>query len=295
MRWSGRLALSLGAALGCAAPAGCVLDLPAVCGDGHVDDGEDCDPAAVGANNGDKCDPETCRPRSTIGCGNGKFESGEECDLADFGNKTCPSGKGFLSCTADCELDESTCDPCGNGRLDPTEECDPKLGTLLQPTPCTELASPSKPYTSGVTIKCTEKCLWYRGECGFCGNGVADDAEIVDLDFNKESEPEVCDGLAADDQAREEYCEAECPSVGRRPTCSPPCNDECSSFEPGVQQADLRCCWPAPEDCPAADNPVPCCAGYALGLDDPFDTTQTCELRFITDDMGQTVQKKVCK
>lgn len=295
MRWSGRLAAGLGAAAVCAALAGCMLDLPAVCGDGHVDVDEDCDPAAKGENNGELCDPETCRPRSTIGCGNGKLDPHEDCDTTDFGNKTCPSGKGFLSCTSECKLDESTCDPCGNRRIDETEECDPALGTLLQPKACSELTSPSEPYTSGVVTKCTEKCLWYRGPCGFCGNGTADEAVIVDLDYGEKSKPEVCDGLAAVDQKRQEYCDAKCPSLGRMLTCSPPCNDECSGFESVPHEEDLQCCWPSREDCPGADNPVPCCAGYALGLADPFDTAQTCELRFVTDDMGQTVQKKVCR
>ena len=43
---------------------------------------------------------------------------GEQCDLNDFGNKTCPSGNGYLSCTDDCKLDESTCDQCGDGQVD---------------------------------------------------------------------------------------------------------------------------------------------------------------------------------
>jgi hypothetical protein len=118
MRWVVTLAACLASALGVgvASVAGCLVELPAACGDGRVDPGEDCDPAAAGPNNGERCDPLTCRPVSELGCGNGKLELGEQCDTSDFGNKSCPSGKGFLSCTSDCELDESTCDPCGDGR-----------------------------------------------------------------------------------------------------------------------------------------------------------------------------------
>ena len=125
MRLAGRLALSHSAALAAGLlaaallpSAGCLLSLPSVCGDGQVDieGGEECDPAAASEP---LCDPESCTKIILEKCGNATIDPGEQCDLTAFGNKDCPSGKGFLSCTPDCKLDESTCDQCGNGRIDP--------------------------------------------------------------------------------------------------------------------------------------------------------------------------------
>ncbi len=63
MDWSGshaaRRLAALAVALGCGALVACLLELPAVCGDGHVDPGEECDPAAAGADLS-RCDPVDC-------------------------------------------------------------------------------------------------------------------------------------------------------------------------------------------------------------------------------------------
>lgn len=111
------------------------------CGDGILQDGEECDGADL---RGATC-PETgcgggppactalcvldfaaCTPCST--CGNGVLEEGEACDGADLGDATCASrgyGSGTLSCADDCvEFDESACSVCnGNGACDPGENC----------------------------------------------------------------------------------------------------------------------------------------------------------------------------
>ncbi|MBX7147805.1 DUF4215 domain-containing protein [bacterium] len=76
-----------------------------VCGDGHLDVGEECDDG----NNidGDGC-PSNCRPS----CGDGTKQSFEECD---DGNNAIGDG-----CNPICQIEE-----CGNGRVDPRkEECD---------------------------------------------------------------------------------------------------------------------------------------------------------------------------
>ncbi|MEM2919036.1 MAG: hypothetical protein QXY62_06025, partial [Candidatus Altiarchaeota archaeon] len=51
-------------------------------------------------------------------CGNGKLESGEECDGTDFGGKTCSNygcTGGSLTCTSGCKISTSSCSGCGGG------------------------------------------------------------------------------------------------------------------------------------------------------------------------------------
>ncbi len=93
--------------------AGCSDDdaSGAVCGNGIVEAGEDCDD---GNNlNGDGCSG-SCMDESTSECGNGTVETGEECD---DGNTTNGDG-----CSATCQ-DESTPE-CGNGTVETGEDCD---------------------------------------------------------------------------------------------------------------------------------------------------------------------------
>jgi len=293
MRWLSRRA-AWPLALGLAVLASCLVELPPTCGDGRVDLAtEACDPAAPGPNNGDRCDPFTCLPISELGCGNGKLEPGEECDLTDFANKTCPSGKGFLSCTSDCKLDESTCDPCGNGRVDADagEECEPRGGQLVMPTACSELTSyPVKPYTSGQVTTCTDQCLWYRGPCGYCGDGEADDPQLVDLRFpDAKSRLELCDGDDIRSTDLRAYCDDHCPL--RDLLCAPRCTMDCRAFA-DITDDELRCCHPSGAACPAQGAPAPCCAGFAPGVSDPFDPSTACELRLDPEDL---VQKMVCR
>ena len=259
-----------------AAIAGCLLELPAVCGDGNLDPEEQCDPALVGPA---LCDPETCQSITPAHCGDGKLDPGEWCDSTEFGNRGCPSGKGFLSCTADCRLDESTCDPCGNGRVDAEagEECDWKTGALLQPKSCSELSTyPLKPYTSGRMTVCTDRCLWYRGPCGYCGDNQADPPQIVDLNFPSQlSEREVCDGPDAQIADLRDYCRALCP--GDEPLCKFGCADTCTEFAAPAE--DPQCCAQAGSPCPGPGDPLPCCSAYEAELPDLFDK-DACVERF---------------
>jgi hypothetical protein len=81
------------------------------CGNGAVDPGEDCDDAALFANN--TCNPNTCKFIPVV-CGNNLIQGTEQCDsAAAFANNTC---------------DPATCQNipvvCGNGLKQPGEECD---------------------------------------------------------------------------------------------------------------------------------------------------------------------------
>jgi hypothetical protein len=290
--------LVLGAGLG-GVLVGCILDLQplASCGDGIVDEDarEECDPGDAQSG---PCDPATCL-RLIPTCGNGKLDTGEACDLSDFGNKDCPSGKGYLSCTADCQLDQSTCDTCGDGKVDPNEECDPKFvqpgGDFNKPITCAGLTTyPLKPYTTGVVSACTDKCMWYRGPCGYCGDNEADPPTRVDLNYPEDrTEDEYCDGEDAPHDRLRAYCDDNCPISGLE--CKPTCLNDCSNFDLSPVTAEkLECCLATNEDCPAAGDPAPCCAAYAMDLPDKFDAATACTDRAIWVD-GMPNFKSVCK
>jgi cysteine-rich repeat protein len=81
----------------------------ASCGDGVVDDGEDCDDG--NDVDGDGCDTDCTRTEGV--CGDGVVDDGEDCD---DGNQIDGDG-----CESDCTI---TAGACGDGMLDAGEECD---------------------------------------------------------------------------------------------------------------------------------------------------------------------------
>jgi hypothetical protein len=136
----------------------CVMDWtspPAVCGDGVVDEGEDCD--------GTNLDGETCTSLGYYGgtlscndctydlascraagrCGDSTINGPENCEGTDLGGETCESLDyygGTLACGADCTFDFTSCVPlgvCGDDRINhDDEECD---GTDLGGQTCVSL------------------------------------------------------------------------------------------------------------------------------------------------------------
>ena len=158
----------------------------AVCGNGILEDGEECDGtdmgnatcASLGYGDGDlectsecRMDTSGCTGNGTGNnansggqsvCGNGVLEDGEECDGSDLGGATCQSmgftGGGELSCTASCTLDTSGCfgTTCGNGVADDGEECD---GNDLKDLTCTDLG-----YVGG-TLRCSDTCTLDESGC----------------------------------------------------------------------------------------------------------------------------------
>jgi hypothetical protein len=103
--------------------AGVVVTLATLCGDDHIDAGEQCDETNLGGR--------TCRSfgyskgdlacsqchfdfSDCIACGNGVRDTGEECDDADFGDRSCTSlgfTGGDLLCTSACKINTAGCDP----------------------------------------------------------------------------------------------------------------------------------------------------------------------------------------
>lgn len=74
-------------------------------------------------------------------CGDGKIDEGEECDGSNLAEQTCRT-QGFeagqLTCGADCKFAKTLCTKkCGNGMIDTGETCDGALGV----TACTSFGS----------------------------------------------------------------------------------------------------------------------------------------------------------
>lgn len=87
-----------------------VVYIPAaLCGNGDMDPGEECDDGNT--SNGDGCD-STCHVEPV--CGNGSIEGGEECDDGVNNSDVLPD-----ACRTDC-----TSAGCGDGVQDAGEECD---------------------------------------------------------------------------------------------------------------------------------------------------------------------------
>lgn len=233
------------------------------------------------------CDPKTCKfdPGRCSSCGNGVVDEGEQCDPADMNAPTC-LGDGVASCRADCTLDLSGCARCGNGVLDLNEECDPALalGAFAVEVPCSQLASPagiSRRYGSGVATKCTQKCEWDRSGCSYCQNDRLEDEEVVDnlfVDFEQtiQPAPEVCDNNTADEDKLIEHCQDACGS-NYRVECKFECASDCQAFEvAAVPTEELGCCTAQGEDCPydpishaLIEGRSPCCRALTHPDEEP--------------------------
>ncbi|MEM7157853.1 MAG: hypothetical protein AAF799_33745 [Myxococcota bacterium] len=120
------------------------------CGDGVLDDGEDCDGDDLGGaactDQGfvggdlacnDDCTFDTSACTEAM-CGDGIIEGDEDCEGMDLGGEDCLSqgmDGGMLGCTADCEFDLMGCFmiSCGDDTIQPPEVCD---GTDLGGADC---------------------------------------------------------------------------------------------------------------------------------------------------------------
>jgi cysteine-rich repeat protein len=128
----------------------------ATCGDGIVDDTEDCDD---GADNSDVL-PDRCRTTCVDpDCGDGVVDEDEDCD---DGNTVDGDG-----CDADCG---SEADACGNGVVDEDEECDDGNATAGD--------------------GCDDEC---SHDTSVCGDGIeSDDEECDEGAANSDVLPDHC-------------------------------------------------------------------------------------------------------
>ncbi len=193
------------------------------CGDGVIQEGEECEPPGEGAcsqycvRDPSKCGDGLCEAPESLAncavdcenqtfCGDGTRDMGEDCDGTDLNGATCESiglGSGTLTCAGDCTFDTSDCEApayCGNNTVDGDEACD----TMdLQGQSCQTLGF------SGGTLRCTAACTLDTASCidANCGNETMEGAE-------------ECDGA--------DFGGASCSSVGTFNNGTLKCNADCT-------------------------------------------------------------------
>lgn len=281
----------------------CLLQLEQdiACGDGFVDEiaGEECDPGDPSSfENGcqgtsrplgvAECDPLSCvllNDREQCGvCGDQIIDEdlGEECDGDNLNGQACAGGKGSLQCASDCSYDYSECALCGNAIVDPGEECDrEQSGGFVNPRSCggsnlgqpdeippLDSPDPNRPFTSGSTAACGDDCRLQRINCGYCGNGIREDATPVDVGIVIPAE--WCDdSLFNQNRLDESFGTTTCTEPGTR--INVPCGDDCVSF--GTPNLEVQCCLKKNEQCPAEGDEFQCCYGFDHPeAEDPCDT-----------------------
>lgn len=164
---------------------GTPIVVDAMCGNGIIEDGEDCDGVDLA---GASCQDVGYGSPGSISCKNCKFdtskcvascdgqkrEPGEDCDGDDFGGQTCQNlgfvSAGTLKCNL-CKFDPQSCkSECNNGKLEPGEVCD---GEDLGGHNCSEMS-----YANPNGATCTGNCELDFAKCTFeCGNGIQEPGE----------------------------------------------------------------------------------------------------------------------
>ncbi|MBN2725505.1 MAG: SUMF1/EgtB/PvdO family nonheme iron enzyme [Deltaproteobacteria bacterium] len=166
------------------------------CGNGTIDIGEECDPAAgvmpSCAEEGyygnsltlcsDSCKIDYSQCEGI--CGDGIIQGSEECDTNNLGDSpVCGDHTGYtgdaqVSCGSSCRYDLSMCEKvCGNGEIDEGEECDGE--DLGGKTNCGMFDG----FNVGEHVGCTDSCKYDLSECVLisCGNGVVEEGEDCEI------------------------------------------------------------------------------------------------------------------
>jgi cysteine-rich repeat protein len=168
----------------------------AVCGNGIIETGEQCDNGPLNSDTR----PGACRTNCTVArCGDGTVDPGEECDKGDADNAI---GNG---CTPICKISV-----CGDGILQPGEECDDGHRN-----------SDTKPDS------CSTHCLLPR-----CGDGIVDRAfgEVCDNGAqNSDTKPDACRMNCAPARCGDGVKDTgeQCDDGAKNGTPGDSCNDRC--------------------------------------------------------------------
>ena len=148
----------------------CIPPETAICGNGKVETGEECDDGNV--KDGDGCS-KACKLEV---CGNGVLDFGEECDDGNTADGDC--------CSSTCKLEHSAAcaSTCGNGRIELGETCDDNnLGyyTGMGAEKVCKLFGYQM--SSSAKVSCSDTCQIVL-DCPErkCGNGSLDDGEFCD-------------------------------------------------------------------------------------------------------------------
>jgi len=166
------------------------------CGNGMLDEGEDCDGDELGDADcmgqgfvggtlacADDCTFDTTECVNSV-CGNDAIEEKEECDGAELDGQDCMSqgfDDGTLGCGDDCTFDTAACIvfSCGNDMLEGMEVCD---GADLAGEDCT-----TQGFDGGM-LACDAGCMAFdTSGCFVCGDDVTNGMEVCDgLDIGAE-------------------------------------------------------------------------------------------------------------
>jgi len=326
----------------------CKSDPECVCGDGSIDEGEECDGTNFGAKTcsdyvgegatGNLVCNAQCKIETTAcvakpsACGNGKLDDGEECDGTNFGAKTCVDYAGIgatgnLVCNDQCKIETSNCtakgstgSSCGNGVLDAGEVCD---GDLMNGQNCASLGAG---YTG--ILKCKDDCSAYDdSDCKapdnkLCGNGVLDEGELCDGDQIRGGVSYTCKSIFGPGSEGELKCDSTClhfDKSGCTPAltcgngtlqinekCDPKydygdklaCSASFSQGTEGTRVCDSMCRWDnsncvAPSHC--GNGTLDADLGEECDPSAPQSYYKTCEDAFGTGSKGMVVCTELCK
>lgn len=157
-----------------------------------------------GPSSGASSGAETCGVGCSEQCGNGAIDDGEDCDGTELGGMDCVGlglAGGTLACSG-CTFDTTMCADaiCGDGVIGGAEECDCAGGACtpagLQDQACTDMPAPSGGNFSGGALACDATCLIDESGCWACGDGTINEGEACD---GAALNGATCSGLGFDD------------------------------------------------------------------------------------------------